>query len=108
MPVPILVDEIFGGYLADRSEPLWAPRRHPDEIPGRDRIPGITEPVDTASLQHDESVLHDMHFHRAERGAGLVHHGVHRKIETRSVRKQAFHLQIGIIVERVRRNGIFG
>src|SRR5260370_42458837 len=99
MPVPILVDKILGRNFSDRSEPLWAPRSHPNEIPGRDRIPRISEPVDASAFEHDESVLHDMHFDHAERGAGLVNHGIDAKIEAHLVRQETLDLQGGIASE---------
>src|SRR5580698_9586453 len=107
MPVPILIDEIFGRNLADRSEPLRTPRSHPDEISRRDRIPRIAEPVDSATLEHHEAVLHDMHFDRAQRGAWLVDHCVHGEVETDLIRQQTFDLQTGIASQRMRGDYIF-
>ena len=47
-------------------------------------------------------MLHHMHFDHAERRSRLVNHRVHREIKTHFVGKQTFHLQAGIIFERVR------
>ena len=50
MPVPVFVDQIFGGHFAQRAEPLRAIRAHPDEVAGRDGIPVVVQPVDAAAL----------------------------------------------------------
>ncbi len=47
-----------------------------------------------------------MHFHHAQRSARLVNHGVHGEIEARNIRKQAFHLQVGVGSQSVRGDGI--
>ena len=107
MPVPILVNQVFRGKFSNSSKPLRAPRPHPDEIARSHRIPGIAQPVDAAAFEHDQPVLHHMHFHHAERRARLVHHGVHCKIKLRLVGKQTFDLQIGIAIERMRGYRIF-
>src|ERR1700687_2677222 len=107
MPVPVLVDEIFGRDFSDRSKPLWAPRGHPDEIAGRDRIPRISEPVDTSTFEHDEAVFHHVYFNHTERGTGPVDHGIDREIEAHLVRQKTFDLQDGIISERVRGTEFF-
>ncbi len=85
----------------------WCPRRHPDEISRRNGIPGIAEPVDASAFEHDEPVLHHMHLHHAERGAGLVDHGVDCKIETHLVRQKTLDLQSRIVREWMRRNLVF-
>src|SRR5437762_7906029 len=106
MPVPVFINKILGRNFSEGSEPLGTPRPHPDEIASRDGIPGIAEPVNAASFEHDQSMLHYMHFHHAERGARLVHHGIYGKIKTWVVRKQTLDLQIGVIIESVERNGV--
>src|SRR6266699_1545281 len=82
---PVLVDEVLCGLLADGAEPLRAVRRHPDEIAGFDRVPGVAQPVDATAFEHQEAVLHDVNLHHAEGGAGIVGHGVHREVIGRAV-----------------------
>src|SRR5215472_725322 len=107
MAVPVLVDEVFRGRLPDGSEPLGAPRTHPDEITGGNRIPRVAQTVNAASFEHQQAVLHHVHFDYAQRGARLVYHGVHREIEVHRVWKQAPYLQVWVVVKRVWRNGFF-
>src|ERR1700678_1918329 len=107
MPIPVFVDEILCRHFADGSKPLRTPWAHPDEVAGGYWIPGISEAVNAAALEHEEAVFHDVHLHQAERGAGLIDHGVDREIELHFVWKQALHLQSGIVVERMRRNLVF-
>src|ERR1700732_786700 len=107
MAVPIFVDEIFCGHLADRSKPLRTPWSHPDEVSRGHRIPRIAESVNSATFEHDEPVLHYMHFHHAQRGAWLVDHRIYREVKAHLVGKQTFHLQRGIVSERMRRDCIF-
>ena len=97
MPVPILIYQIFRGLLAERAEPLRTPRPHPNEVAGRDRIPRIAEPVNPAAFEHQQPVLHHVHFDHAQRRSRLVHHRVDREIEAHRVRKQALHLQVRIV-----------
>src|SRR5260370_34708684 len=78
MPVPIFVYEIFCRHLADGSEPLRTPRTHPDKVSGCDWIPRIAEPVNSATFEHDEPVLHHVHFDHAQGGPQLVEHCVYR------------------------------
>ena len=99
MAVPIFVNKIFRGHLAERSEPLRAPRPHPDKISGGDRIPRIAQPVNPAAFEHDQPMFHHVHFDHAERRSRLVHHGVYGEVETHLIRKQTFDLQAGIISE---------
>src|SRR5512140_621128 len=107
MPVPILVDEIFCRYLTDRSEPLWAPWSHPDKVACSDWIPRVIESIDATTFQHQETMLHHMHFDHAQRRARLVLHRIDRKIETHLIRKQALDLQIGIIFQRMGVDSLF-
>jgi hypothetical protein len=60
MAVPGFVDQIFGGHLSQRTEPLWAIGSHPDEIAGGDRVPAITEALDALTFEHQEPMLHDV------------------------------------------------
>src|ERR1700741_3202141 len=107
MAVPIFINEILCGYLADRCEPLRTPRSHPDEISRSHRIPRIAEPVNSPTFEHDESVLHYMHFDHAQRSAWLVDHRIHREVKAHLIGKQTFHLQGGIVSERMRCDCIF-
>src|ERR1700689_3202339 len=107
MPVPIFVDEIFCRNFSYCPKPLWAPGRHPEKISGGSRIPGIAEPVNSSAFEHDESVFHDMHLDHAERGAGLVDHGIDGKIKAHLVWQEVPDLQVWIVVERLRVNLIF-
>ena len=81
--------------------------RHPDKIAGGDRVPRIAEAINAAAFEHQQAVLHDVHFDHAERGSRLIHHGVHCEIEMHRVGKQAFHLQARIIIEWLRGNCVF-
>ena len=83
MPAPIFVDKIFRWSLAQRSKPLRAVGSHPYKIAGRHRVPVFAEPVNAAAFQHEQSVFHVMNLDHRQRGAGLVAHGVDRKIECR-------------------------
>jgi len=108
MTVRILVDEIFRGNFAEGAEPLRAPGTHPDKIAGSDGIPGVTEAVNAGAFEHDQAVLHDVHFDLAEGGAGPVDHGVDGEIEGRLIRKKAFDLEIRVIVQKLRLDAVLG
>src|SRR6202030_2248881 len=107
MTVPIFVDEILCRHLADRCEPLRAPRSHPNEVSCGHRIPRIAEPVNSATFEHEEPVLHYMHFDHAQRGTWLVDHRIYREVKAHLVGNQTLHLQRGIVSERMRRDCIF-
>src|ERR1017187_6741800 len=107
MPVPVFVNEVFRRHFAEGAKPLHTIGAHPDEIARDHWIPEIAEPINPAPFQHDEAVLHHMHFDHAERSPGLVDHRVYREIKRHFVRKQALHLEVRIFSERVRGNRIF-
>src|ERR1700685_2637158 len=107
MPVPVFVDEIFCRHFAERSEPLRTPWSHPDEVSCGPRIPRISKPVNSATLKHDEPVLHQVHFNHAQRSARLVEHCVYCEVKTRLIGKQTLDLQAGIVSERMRGDRIF-
>src|SRR5580692_286475 len=107
MPVPVFVYEIFCWHLADGSEPLRAPWPHPDEVSSYHWIPGIAQPVNSATFEHDEPVFHHVHFDHAQRGPRLVDHRVHCAVETHLIGEEAFDLQGGIVSERMRGHRIF-
>ncbi len=100
MAAPILVDEVLGGTLADGAEPLWAVRRHPDEVASLNGVPRIAQPVDAAAFEHQQAVLHDVNLHHAERRAGVVGHGVHREIVCRAIRHERTNAQGRIAHQR--------
>jgi hypothetical protein len=81
MAIPILVNDVLGGCFADSAEPLRAIGRHPNEIAGRDRMPAISQPVNAASAEHEQTVFHDVYLNHGERGAGLKGHQVESEIE---------------------------
>ncbi len=89
MTIRVFVNEIFRGDFADRSEPLRAPRRHINKIAGGDRIPGVAQAVNAAAFEHQEAMLHNVHFNHAERGSRLVDHGVHGEVELHGIGKEA-------------------
>ncbi len=62
MAVPVFINEVFCGALADGSEPLGAVGAHPDEIACGDWVPVVAEAVDAAAFEHEEAVLHDVDF----------------------------------------------
>ena len=107
MAVPVFVDKIFRWHFAQGAEPLRAPWCHPDEIALRDWIPCVAQAVDPAAFEHYESMFHHMYFDLTERRAGLVHHRIHCEVKTHLIGKQAFDLQVGIISQRMRSDGIF-
>src|SRR5208337_3382371 len=76
MPVPILVDEIFGRDFAQRAKPLRTIWRHPDEVAFLDRVPMFTQAIDAASFKHHKAVLHHMDVNHRETGTGLEGHSV--------------------------------
>ena len=87
MAVPVFVNEILCRDFSDGAKPLWAPRRHPDKIAGGHGIPRIAETIDAAAFEHQEAVLHDVHFDHAECGSRLVDHRVHGEIEMHRIGK---------------------
>src|SRR5271166_1588948 len=103
----IFVDKIFRGNFAERSKPLRTPWSHPDKISHRNRIPAIAEPVNSAAFEHDEPVLHHVHFDHAQGCTRLVHHRVYGEIKAHLVGQQTFHLQAGIVFERMRGDRVF-
>src|ERR1700688_3082798 len=105
--VPVFINKIFCGRLAERAEPLRAPRRHQDEVSAGPRVPQSAEPINAAAFEHDEAMLHHVHLDHAERGPGLIDHRVYRKVETHFLWKEALHLQAGIVLEWMRSHGIF-
>ena len=107
MTVPVFINEIFCGLLTDGTEPLRAPRAHPDEIAGGGGIPRVAEPIDAAAFEHEQAMLHDVHFHYAERGAGLIGHRVDSEVERRLIGEETLDLEIWIVVESVRGDGVF-
>ena len=60
-----------------------------------------------AAFEHQEAVLHDVHFDHAECGSRLVDHRVHGEIEMHRIGKQVFHLQARITIKRLRRDCVF-
>src|SRR5437773_9883563 len=88
MPVPVLVDEVLCRSLSQRAEPLRTIGGHPDEIAGRHWIPTFIQAIDSATLKHKESMLHDVDFHHRQRRTGLIRHDIYRKIEGRIIREQ--------------------
>jgi hypothetical protein len=94
--VPVFVDEVFCGLLADGSEPLWAEGGHPDDVACGDGIPLVAEAVDAAAFEHKEAVLHDVDFDHAECGSGLVGHGVDGEVEGGVVGKEVANLEVGV------------
>lgn len=107
MTIRVFVNEIFRGDFADRSEPLRAPRRHINKIAGGDRIPGVAQAVNAAAFEHQEAMLHNVHFNHAERGSRLVDHGVHGEVELHGIGKEAFYLEAGVVIQRLCSDGIF-
>src|SRR6266702_2695002 len=105
MAVPIFVDEVLRGLLADCSEPLWAKWRHPDEIACGDRVPAVAETVDASAFEHQQAVLHDVNFDHAECGSGLVGHGVDGEVEGGRVGEEAAYLEVGVAAESCRGDG---
>src|SRR6201999_3709589 len=101
MAIPVLVDEVFCRGFTEGSKPLWAIWAHPDEVSGADGIPVVIEFVDTAALQHEQTVLHDMHLYHAESGTGLVGHGVDREVEGSGIGKEAADDQVGVSHQRL-------
>jgi hypothetical protein len=92
MPVPIFVDEIFCRDFSDCPKPLRTPRAHPDEISGGDGIPRVAEAIDAAAFEHQQAMLHDVHFDLTQCCAGIIDHGVYSKIERHFVGQEAFDL----------------
>ena len=76
VPVEIFVDKVLCRLLPDGPEPLRAERSHPDEIAGLRGVPLVPEPVNTTSLEHQETMLRLAHG-----GSGLVGHRVASKVE---------------------------
>jgi|GraSoiStandDraft_4_1057263.scaffolds.fasta_scaffold216964_2 hypothetical protein len=62
VPVEIFVDKVLCRLLPDGPEPLRAERSHPDEIAGLRGVPLVPEPVNTTSLEHQETMLHVVNF----------------------------------------------
>src|SRR5437870_1763086 len=88
MTVPVLIDQISRRNFSQSSEPLRAVRPHPDEISCRDRIPFLTQPVDSSPFEHEETVLYDMNFNHWKRCARLVRHCVHSAVKGHIVGKE--------------------
>src|ERR1700676_3058055 len=107
MAVPVFVDKIFCGRLAERSKPLRAPRGHPEKISGGHWIQRITEAINAAAFEHDKSMLHHMHFDHAERSPGLIDHRIYGEVKAHLVGKKALHLQAGIVLKWMRSDRIF-
>src|ERR1700758_3283196 len=107
MAVPIFINEILCGYLAYRCKPHRTPRSHPKYTSRGHQIRRTAEPVNSPTFEHDEPMLHYMHFDHAQRSAWLVDHRIHREVKAHLIGKQTFHLQGGIVSERMRRDCIF-
>ena len=61
----------------------------------------VAEAIDAAAFEHQQAVLHDVDLDHAERGAGLVGHGVDGEVEGGLVREQARTWRSGSPFERV-------
>src|ERR1700681_3318099 len=89
--IPVFVDEVFCGSLAQGAEPLRTVRAHPNEISSGDRVPAIIQTVNTAAGQHQEPMLHHVHFDHGKRRARLVGHDIYRESKTRAGWNQSTH-----------------
>src|ERR1700681_381973 len=89
--IPVFVDQVFCGSLAQSAEPLRTVGGHPNEISSGDRVPVIIQAVNTATGQHQEAMLHHVHFDHRKRRARLVGHGIYREIKTRAGWNQSTH-----------------
>src|ERR1700737_5146559 len=107
MVVPVLIDQGFCWNLADSSEPLRAPRSHPNKIACGDWIPRVSKAINSAAFEHHKTVFHYVHLNHTQRRSRLVRHGVNGEFETHLVRKQAPDLQIRVSSERICNGGIF-
>src|ERR1700722_6106678 len=96
MAVPVLIDDVARGILANCSKPLRTIGSHPDEIACLHWIPTVAQSVDAAAFQHEQTVLHHMYFAHAQGRSGPIGHGVYGEVEIRTVREQHAYLQIGI------------
>src|SRR4051812_47513289 len=99
MTIPVLVDQIPGGLLADSAKPLRAVRRHPDEVARGDWIPAVAKPIDAATIEHEQAVLHYVTLNRRQASARLVGHRVHPEIKRHVVWNQAADLEPWIVVQ---------
>src|SRR6516164_3725822 len=102
MPVPVFIDEIFCWDLSNGSEPLRAVRRHPDKVSRGHWIPFVVEPVDAASLEHEQAVLHEVHLDHTQTSTRLVAHRVYCEIEGHRVRQKRAYKKIAVAHQRLR------
>src|SRR6266550_4198088 len=105
--IPVFVDQVFCRRLPQGAEPLWTVRAHPNEISSGDWVPTIIQAVNTAAGQHQEPMLHHMHFDHGKRRARLEGHGIYREIKTQAGWNQGTHGETGVTHERLRIDRIF-
>ena len=88
MPIPIFVDEVLGRLLPKSAEPLGTVRRHPDEVTRHHVVPAIAQPINAFAFEHEQPMLHDVHFDHGQLRAWCEGHGVHGEIEVEAIRNK--------------------
>ena len=64
-------------------------------------MPVGIKPVNSLSLQHQQTVLHDVRLDEGQRRARLIRENVHRHVELRFVRQQHLQARVFIAEERL-------
>src|SRR5258705_6320098 len=105
--IPVFVDEVFCGRLTQSAEPLRTVWSHPNEISSGDGVPAIIQAINTAAGQHQEPMLHHVHFNHAKRRARMVGHDIYSEIKTHSGWTQSLHSETGVSHNSLRFDGIF-
>src|SRR6266702_809716 len=104
--VDVLVQKIDRLARTGGIELLRTERSHPDEVINPDFVPGIAKIIQTLTLQHEQSVFHDVGLDGWKTDAGLEEHQIHLKIEPEVAHWQqvleAAPLQSGMVRHRHR------
>ena len=90
LPVDIFAVKVASGARAFGNKPLGAIRGHPDHISLGHGMPVVVKAVDTATLEDEETVFHNMDFHEGKGGTRLIGEDVHCHVKTRVRREEDF------------------
>jgi hypothetical protein len=80
LPVDIFAVKVASGARAFGNKPLGAIRGHPDHISLGHGMPVVVKAVDTATLEDEETVFHNMDFHEGKGGSRIESEDVNGKI----------------------------
>jgi hypothetical protein len=79
-PIDVLAVKIASGARAFGNKPLGAIGSHPNDVALGYGMPFIVEPIDTAALEDEESVFHDMNFYKGEGSSWIESEDVYGEV----------------------------